>query len=91
MRQRVADHLPVVADYQLRVDGKDLQSLQLDSLRDAQVIVVVSRQEERLTVNLRAPLLINVENRRGCQVVAKDAYPVRYPLSSCTLPLRRTA
>ena len=80
-----------VPQYQLRVDREDLRDLQLDSFRDAEVVVIASRQETGLTLNLRAPLVINVEKRLGCQVIAKDALPVQFPLNSNELPLRRSA
>jgi len=70
-----------VPDYQLRVDSSDLNDLQLSCLQDAQVIVVVSRQQEGLSLNLRAPLVINVQNGLSCQVVAKDNHPVRHLLT----------
>ncbi len=71
-----------VADYQLRVNRQDLAPMQLASTRDAQVVVVVSRHPEGLALNLRAPLVINVEGRRGRQVIAKDPLPVRLILPS---------
>lgn len=80
-----------VPQYQLRVDRDELRSLELDTFRDAEVVVIASRQESRLTLNLRAPLVINVEKRLGCQVIAKDALPVRFPVSQSDLPLRRSA
>jgi flagellar assembly factor FliW len=69
-----------VADYQLRVARQDVAPLQLASPRDAQVVVIVSRHAEGLALNLRAPLVINVEGRRGRQVIAKDPLPVRLVL-----------
>lgn len=80
-----------VPDYQLRVDRDDLRSLDLDTVRDAEVVVIASRQPSGLTLNLRAPLVINVERKRGCQVIAKDAHPVQFPLASAPLQLRRSA
>lgn len=80
-----------VPDYQLRVDRDDLRGLELGTVRDAQVVVIASRQANGLTLNLRAPLVINVEKRRGCQVIAKDAHPIQFPLSASPLPLRRSA
>jgi len=71
-----------VPDYQLRVARQDLVPLQLASTRDAQVVVIVSRHAEGLALNLRAPLVINVEGRRGRQVIAKDPLPVRLILSA---------
>jgi flagellar assembly factor FliW len=80
-----------VPDYQLRVDRADLCTLGLATIRDAEVVVIASRQTDGLTLNLRAPLVINVEKRLGCQVIAKDEHPVQYPLDSQNLKLRRIA
>ena len=84
-----------VPNYQLRVDRDDLRILELDTIRDAEVVVIASRQpsgpSSGLTLNLRAPLVINVERKRGCQVIAKDAHPVQFPLASPALQLRRSA
>ncbi|NOZ38713.1 MAG: flagellar assembly protein FliW [Planctomycetes bacterium] len=93
-----------VPDYQLRIDRAELQFLELTTTRDAEVVVIASRQAQGqqvggqaggqaggLTLNLRAPLVINVERRRGCQVIAKDDLPVQFPLSLPSLPLKRTA
>ena len=80
-----------VPDYQLRVDRTDLRTLGLTTIRDAEVVVIASRQEGGITLNLRAPLVINVENRLGCQVIAKDEHPVQYPLNLQNVKLRRTA
>lgn len=80
-----------VPDYQLRVNRDDLESLQLTTTHDAEVVVIASRQESGLTLNLQAPLVINVATRRGCQVVSRDALPVQHPLTSLPTSLRRTA
>ena len=71
-----------VPDYQLRIARQDLAPLQLAQTRDAQVVVVVSRHPEGLALNLRAPLVINVDGRKGRQVIAKDPLPVRLILPS---------
>lgn len=80
-----------VSDYQLRVDRSSLRPLGLATIRDAEVVVIASRQPSGLTLNLRAPLVINVEKRLGCQVISKDEHPVQYPLDVHNLKLRRTA
>jgi flagellar assembly factor FliW len=80
-----------VPEYQLRVDRTDLRTLGLATIRDAEVVVIASRQTNGITLNLRAPLVINVEKRLGCQVIAKDEHPVQYPLDLQNLKLRRTA
>jgi flagellar assembly factor FliW len=80
-----------VPDYQLRVDRADLRTLGLATIRDAEVVVIASRQVNGITLNLRAPLVINVEKRLGCQVIAKDEHPVQYPLDLQNVKLRRIA
>ena len=80
-----------VPNYQLRVDRSDLRTLGLVTIRDTEVVVIASRQTEGMTLNLRAPLVINVEKRLGCQVIAKDEHPVQYPLDLQNLKLRRIA
>ena len=37
----------------------------------------------QMTVNLQAPLIVNVENRKACQIIVdnKDGeYPVKFPI-----------
>lgn len=81
----------IVPDYQLRVASNELKGLQFDGLtedglvantaKDIQVVVIVSRQPEGLSLNLKAPLVINVQTRQGCQVVSRDDYPVTHLLT----------
>jgi flagellar assembly factor FliW len=69
-----------VPDYQLRIDRAELGSLELACAADAKVVAILCRHGEELSINLRAPLVINVESRRGRQVIAKDGYPIRLML-----------
>lgn len=71
-----------VPGYQSRVGRQDLDALGLSDAREAQVVAIVSRHEQGLSVNLRAPLLINVGERRGRQVVAQESWPIRMWLES---------
>ena len=100
-----------VPDYQLRMASHELSHLQStdlpvncptadlqcpDGRSDIQVVVIVSRQAEGLSLNLKAPLVINVQTRRGSQVVSRDEYSVRHPLMvpmtrSVTEELRKIA
>ncbi len=79
-----------VSDYQVRVNSRDLLPLALDSLKDAQVLVVLNKHGQELTLNLKAPLVVNLENRRGRQLIAKNDHDLQYTLGT-TLPLRRSA
>ena len=80
-----------VPQYQLRASRQDLQPLELAASRDAQVVVIVSRRPEGLSLNLQAPLVVNVENRQGCQVIARDPQPIQFLLPVERAELRRTA
>ena len=79
-----------VPEYQIRICRRDFEPLGLESVGDAQVLVVVSRQIEGLSLNLRAPLVINVDARRGRQIIAKDPLPVQFILPTAS-DLRRSA
>ncbi len=80
-----------VADYQVRLEPTDVDTLQLTSVEQAYVLGVVSRDEETLTLNLRAPLVINLDRRIGCQVVTVDPQPLQYELATLPVNLRRSA
>lgn len=80
-----------VADYQVRLESSDVEALQLTAVEQAYVLGVVSRDDETLTLNLRAPLVINLDRRIGCQVVTMDSQPMRYELATLPMNLRRSA
>ena len=93
-----ADHaLPVVSPrrflphYQVKLDPAELEPLHLGSLANTHVLGVVSRDRDVLTLNLRAPLIINLDRRLGCQVITSDTQPIQYELTALPITLRRTA
>ena len=61
------------------------------SSEQAYVLGVVSRDRDILTLNLRAPLIINLDRRLGCQVITVDQQPIQYELTALPLTLRRIA
>jgi len=80
-----------VAGYQLRVARRELEPLRLDSLQTAQVLAIVSRSERGLTLNLKAPLVVNPLRRLGRQVIANRDAPLQYELTHDPGILRKTA
>ncbi len=80
-----------VPDYQLRVARSELSALELDDLRQAQVLLVVGKNEFGVTVNLKAPLVINIDRRLASQVIANGDQPVQHQLTAEKAPLRRSA
>ena len=89
--------LPVVSprrflpDYQVRAEGRDLDCLQLGDIDQAFVLCVVSNSAEALTVNLKAPVIVNLERRLGCQIMTCDDQPLQHELLPLPVNLRRSA
>jgi flagellar assembly factor FliW len=79
-----------VSGYRVRVSARELEPLKLPATGEAQVLVIVTKAEGSLALNLKAPVVINVEKRLGRQIVAKDDHPVQYLLEAA-MPLRKTA
>jgi flagellar assembly factor FliW len=80
-----------VPTYQLRVAKSDLQPLELARVSEAQVLVIVGKNDRAITLNLKAPLVINVEKRLGRQVVSTADQPLQHELLTEFLPLRKSA
>jgi len=80
-----------VPGYQLRVARRELAPLELAGLRDAQVLVVVGKNDGALTLNLKGPLVINLKGRKGRQVIASGEMPVQHELGIFRAPLRNSA
>lgn len=78
-----------VPDYQVRVARRDLEPLALDEPNKAQVLVIVNQTGGTLSVNLKAPLVIQPEERLGRQVVARDDHAVQHRLPTASR-LRQT-
>jgi flagellar assembly factor FliW len=69
-----------VPDFQLRVARSELVS-PLDELVDQlHVLVILSKNDRGITLNLKAPLLVHLARRIGRQVVASGEQPVQYEL-----------
>jgi flagellar assembly factor FliW len=80
-----------VPDYQVRIPRSELTPLALADVRQAQVVVVVGKTDTTLTLNLKAPIVINLEARTGRQVVASGDLPLQYELTRGRPPLRKSA
>ncbi len=80
-----------VSDYKVRIPAAQLASLELDDMDRAFILNVVAKNDNGLTVNLKAPLLINLDRRIGRQVVTSDEQPLQHALSFEPLQLRKSA
>lgn len=79
----VIDPLMVMPDYDPEVNDELLTvlgNLTQDNLL-VLVTVTVPSDLKQMSVNLQGPFVINVEERRACQMIAEgNKYPVRFPI-----------
>jgi flagellar assembly factor FliW len=80
-----------VPDYQVRIPRSELTPIDISDIRQAQIVVVVGTTGTALTLNLKAPIVINLEGRTGRQVVASGELPLQYELTSIRPPLKKSA
>ena len=80
-----------VPDYRMRVARRELEPLHLDQIGRAQVLVIVGRTERCLTLNLKAPIVINLDRRLGRQVITNGELSVRHPLGARLPAMKRSA
>lgn len=71
-----------VPGYQLRVSSSELSPLALDDVREAQVLVIVGKHDDEITLNLKAPVVINLERSVGRQVINNADEPIAFVLES---------
>lgn len=68
------DYNPVVEDEILKKTG-DFQDEDLAIFS----VLTVPQDVKKMTTNLRAPILVNTQTRKGCQIITENQdYPVRY-------------
>jgi flagellar assembly factor FliW len=62
-------------DYTVEVTEEEISTLHLDNAEDAviSVIVTIPMDPKKMSANLKAPLVFNLKNRLGKQVIVKDA------------------
>ena len=73
-------------DYSFDISEEDREQLQIEKEEDALVYAVVTIKEnfQDSTINLLAPLIINMDKKLGKQIVLQDNkhYPLRYPMQT---------
>ncbi len=89
----ISPHL-FVPDYNPKLFESDLQELSVEPEDKLALFAIVTLAKNPLhsTVNLRGPLLINVDKRLGKQVVVLDEeYSIKHPIISASKPKKRVA
>lgn len=78
----VMDPLLVKADYNPSVEDELLAPLGELTHENTFILVTVTvpQQIENLSVNLQAPIIVNVDTRKACQLIVEDDFPVKYKI-----------
>ena len=73
-------------DYNFDISEEDLGQLHLEKEENVLTYSIVTMKDtfQDSTINLLAPLIINMEKKYGKQIVLQDSksYPLRYPMQS---------
>jgi len=81
-----------VQDYRVHVSRRSLETLQLRSDHRTYVLTTLAGGVGRLTTNLRAPIIMNLDRRLGVQVITGDDQPMQHPLlTASSVPSRLVA
>jgi flagellar assembly factor FliW len=79
----VIDSFLVLPDYSFDISDEDVQRLSLNGPEDLKIIsvLVIPENIERMTMNLAAPIVINIKNNLAMQVILNNGeYNVRFPI-----------
>ena len=80
-----------VPNYKIHVSSRSLQAIGLRSDHRTYVLTTIAGSLGRVTTNLRAPIILNLDRRLGCQVVTGDDQPMHHVLPTVTSVPRRLA
>ena len=80
-----------IPNYQFRLTPSELEPIHLTNVDQAFVLCVVRRNDNRLTMNLRAPVIINLDRKMGAQIMTSDDQPLQYPFANLSTNLRQSA
>lgn len=70
-------------DYELNLSDDVIKELQIDSPKDVLLLslITLGKTLEKSTVNLKAPVIINIKNNKGKQLILQDdKYNIKEPL-----------
>lgn len=76
----VMDPFELVPDYRPSVSDETWRSLGELTEQNTFILVTVTvpSEIEQMSMNLKAPVIINVDTNKACQVIIEDDYPVKY-------------
>jgi len=79
----VIDPFKICQNYSFDISQDDVEALSIEDIKDVFVlsVLVIPGNVDAMTVNLSAPIIINVCNNKCCQIILDDRrYRVRTPV-----------
>lgn len=78
----VIDPIVIKEDYNPTVNDELLKPLGELTPENTFVLstVTVPKQIEEMSINLKAPIIINMTTKKGAQVIVEDEFPVKYKI-----------
>ena len=70
-------------DYEIKLDDETIKLLEIETPKDVLVLnlVTLGNTLSKSTVNLKAPVIINIKNNKGKQLILQDdKYEIKEPL-----------
>ncbi|MCC9607665.1 flagellar assembly protein FliW [Blastopirellula sp. JC732] len=78
-------------EYRVRMEKEESSPLRLTADDEVFVLTIVSKHDDSLTINLRAPVVINLTKQLGRQIVTTDEQPLQFEIQSGASYYRKSA
>lgn len=78
-------------DQVFHIARQELAPLGIEAAHDAELLVILSKTDDGLAVDLKAPLVVNLQRAVGRQVIANGSLPVARVFFPGLLAVRRSA
>ena len=78
----VADPIQIKEDYKPLVNEEIIAPLGEMTEENTYILVTVTvpKKVEDFSINLKAPIVINMDSNRGAQIITEDDYPVKFKI-----------
>lgn len=78
----VINPLDIKEDYKLVVNEKSLEPLGVMTEENTFILVTITVPDkiEEMSINLKAPFVINTDSLQGAQMILENDYPVKYKI-----------
>lgn len=78
----ITDPFLFVEKYDFELDDLTVEKLGIDNVEDIMIYttVIIPENTEDITVNLKSPIIININDRKAKQVILNEDYPYKYKI-----------